>query len=168
MFRKTLMLQTLHQAIPQGTANPNSIASNPFQYAVDTVGTLLTAAIISQPPGVVESASAMNSQVWRAVAANAWNYFQPGIGVNATTGLPRGGGTDAPYFTDWDLGCYIQAVIDANKTGVVGTDGAWGSSQRLEKVVYFLEHRDLSTTGYPYWFYQASEMNTIQFSTPAP
>jgi hypothetical protein len=38
------------------------------------------------------------------------------------------------------------------------TDGAWGSSARLEKVVRFLETRELNaTTGYPYWFYQATD-----------
>ena len=59
----------------------------------------------------------MNSSVWRQVAANAWNYFQPGIGVDANTGLPNSG-YGVPYFTDWDLGVYIQAVMDANTTGV--------------------------------------------------
>jgi hypothetical protein len=62
-----------------------------------------------------------------------------------------------PVFTDWDLGVYIQAVIDANKTGLIGNGGAWGSSARLEKVVSFLETRELNdTTGYPYWFYDAT------------
>jgi hypothetical protein len=109
-------------------------------------------------PGVIESAQTMNSSVWRAVAANAWNYFRPETGVDPNTGLPRGGGTDAPNFTDWDLGTYIQAVITAQKIGLIGTDGAWNSSQRLEIVVNFLETRELnSTTGYPYWFYQAKD-----------
>jgi hypothetical protein len=111
----------------------------------------------STPPGLIESAQTINSTVWMQVAANAWQYFQPGVGVDSNTGLPyAGGATGFHYFTDWDLGVYIQAVIDANKTGLIGNDGAWGSSARLEKVVSFLEHRELNTTtGYPYWFYDA-------------
>ncbi len=70
--------------------------------------------------------------------------------------MPRGGGTDSPNFTDWDLGVYIQAVIDAQKIGLIGTDGDWNSSALLETVVKFLETRELNeTTHYPYWFYQA-------------
>ena len=38
------------------------------------------------------------------VAANAWAYFQPGVGVDANTGLPYAGGTNFTGFTDWDLG----------------------------------------------------------------
>ncbi len=91
------------------------------------------------------------------VAANAWQYFQPGVGVDSNTGLPYAGiATGFHYFTDWDLGVYIQAVIDANKTGLIGNDGAWGSSARLEKVVSFLETRELNNASYPFWFYDAT------------
>jgi hypothetical protein len=113
--------------------------------------------IAPRPPGLVESNPNMTNTVWKAVAANAWNYFQPGVGVDANTGLPQGS-LDFPYFTDWDLGIYIQAIIDAQKIGLIGTDGAWNSSARLETVVTFLETRDLnSTTHYPYRFYQAHD-----------
>ncbi len=88
------------------------------------------------PPGTFEAALIMNSTVWQQVAANAWQYFKPGLGVDSSTGLP-GSGIDVPFFTDWDLGVYIQAVIDANTTGLIGYDGDWGSSARLEKVVSF-------------------------------
>jgi hypothetical protein len=112
----------------------------------------------TRPPGLIESSQNTSSAMWKEVAAVAWRYFQPGVGVDPNTGLPRGGGTDAPNFTDWDLGVYIQAVIDANKIGLIGNDGAWNSSARLETVVKFLETRELnSTTNYPYWFYQASD-----------
>ncbi len=107
--------------------------------------------------GILESAKTLNSSVWKAVASNAWHYFDLGIGVIEKTGLP-GSGDDFSAFTDWDLGVYIQAIMDANSTGLIGNDGAWGSSARLEKVVWFLEHRELnSTTNYPYWFYQAKD-----------
>jgi hypothetical protein len=105
-----------------------------------------------KPPGIIESAQTINSTVWRAVAANAWAYFQPGVGVGSNTGLPW------TYFTDWDLGVYIQAVIDAQKIGLIGTDGSWNSSDRLNKVLTFLENRELNAaTNYPYWFYQATD-----------
>ena len=90
------------------------------------------------------------------MAENAWQYFQPDLGVDSNTGLPNSG-LGNPFFTDWDLGVYIQAVMDANATGLIGSDGAWGSSARLEKVVHFLETRELNNASYPYWFYQSSD-----------
>ena len=110
-----------------------------------------------RPPGLIESNPSANSTMWTQVAANAWRYFEPDIGVDPNTGLPRAGGTDSPNFTDWDLGIYIQAIIDAQKIGLIGTDGVWNSSARLETVVSFLENRELNSYGYPYWFYQASD-----------
>ena len=36
---------------------------------------------------------------WLSLANNAWNYYQPGVGVDSTTGL-HGAGLGYPYFTD--------------------------------------------------------------------
>ena len=48
--------------------------------------------------------------------------------------------------------------MDANATGLIGYNGTWGSSARLEKIVNWLETRELNaTTHYPYWFYQSSD-----------
>jgi hypothetical protein len=110
-----------------------------------------------RPPGLIESSQNVNSTMWKEVAAIAWRYFQPGVGVDSNTGLPRAGGTDSPNFTDWDLGIYIQAVVDATATKLIGNEGAWGSSARLETVVNFLETRELNSYNYPYWFYQAGD-----------
>ena len=107
--------------------------------------------------GLIESAQLYNTSMWLGVAANAWAYFQPGVGVNPNTGLPYAAGTNFEAFTAWDLGCYIQSVIDAQELGLVSTSGAWGSSARLEKVINFLETRPLNaTTGYPFWYYDAT------------
>ena len=106
---------------------------------------------------VTESGQPYNRSAWLSVAANAWAYFQPGVGVDANTGLPYAAGTNFKAFTAWDLGCYIQAVIDAQKLGLVSAGGAWGSSARLEKIINFLETRPLNaTTGYPFWYYDAT------------
>jgi hypothetical protein len=108
-------------------------------------------------PGLIESAQTINSAVWMKVATNAWAYFTPGIGVNAKTGLPYAEGSSFTAFTDWDLGCYIQAVIDAQKLGLIGNDGAWDFSARINKVLTFLESRPLNaTTNYPFQFYDAT------------
>ncbi len=105
-------------------------------------------------PGIIERAQKMNSSVWKEVAFQAWRYFQPGIGIDPNTGLP-GSVSGYPYFTDWDLGVYIQAVIDAYKIGLNDSDG-WTDSKRFDKVLIFLETRPLNTTtGYPFWFYQS-------------
>ena len=108
-------------------------------------------------PGLIVAGQPVNSSVWLRVAANAWAYFQPGVGVDSNTGLPYASGTNFKPFTAWDLGAYIQAVIDAQQLGLVNVDGAWGSSARLEKIIRFLETRPLNaTTGYPYWYYDAN------------
>ncbi len=106
-----------------------------------------------KPAGLIESNPNINVSVWKTVAATAWQYFQPGIGVDSNTGLPAGS-YGWNYFTDWDLGVYIQAVIDANKTGLIDNNGDWGSHSRLDKVIKFLETRELNNiTNVPYWFY---------------
>ena len=117
-----------------------------------------------RPPGLIESNPNVNGPVWEAVAANAWQYFQPDTGVERNTGLPKAS-LYYPYFTDWDLGVYIQAVIDANKTGLIGYAGDWGSSARIEKVLTFLETRELNRFGYPFWFYQASDGKNYRASS---
>jgi hypothetical protein len=107
--------------------------------------------------GLILAGQPVNSSVWLKVAADAWAYFQPGVGVDAKTGLPYASGTNFEAFTEWDLGTYIQAVIDAQKLGLISTEGPWGSSVRLQKVVDFLENRPLNaSTGYPFWFYDAT------------
>ena len=107
-------------------------------------------------PGLIQSAQTINSTVWMEVAANAWAYFQPGVGVDANTGLPYAGGVSFEAFTDWDLGVYIQAVIDAQELNLIGTGGVWGSSARIDKVLTFLENRPLNNPSYPYQFYDAT------------
>lgn len=108
-------------------------------------------------PGLVESNPQMNNTVWKAVAANAWAYFQPGVGVDKTTGLPYAGGTGFEAFTDWDLSIYIQAIIDAQELGLNNATGSWGSNYRIDKVLTFLDDRPLNTTtNWPFWFYDAT------------
>ena len=110
-----------------------------------------------KPPGLIESSQGMNTTVWTEVAENAWAFFKPGVGVDQVTGLPYAGGTGFKAFTDWDLGAYIQAVIDAQEIGVIPTNGTWGSDNRLNMVLSFLENRPLNnTTGWPFWFYDAT------------
>ena len=91
---------------------------------------------------------------WLGLAEDAWNYFQPGKGVDATTGLHQAS-LDWPYFTDWDLGLYIQTIINAEKAGILSPDGAWGSNARLEKILTFLETRELTADGLPFWWYES-------------
>ncbi len=105
-------------------------------------------------PGLVESNPSMDTATWKAIATNAWNFFQPGRGVDSTKGLPASS-IGWNYFTDWDLGVYIQAIIDAQKIGLIGTDGEWGSRARFDKIINFLETRELVNGTYPYWFYSS-------------
>jgi hypothetical protein len=108
-------------------------------------------------PGLIEPGQPINNATWMQVATYAWAYFQPGVGVDNTTGLPyaeAGGFTD---FTDWDLGCYIQAVIDAQEIGLIDNNNAsWDFSARMNDVLTFLENRTLDPEGYPYQFYDGT------------
>jgi hypothetical protein len=136
---------------PAGTRTPPSLSRSDQWNPVSIITEIINPA--PKPAGLIESNPNINASVWKTVAASAWQYFQPGVGVDSTTGLPSAG-YGWPYFTDWDLGVYIQAVIDANKTGLIDNNGDWGSHARLDKVLTFLETRELnSTTKVPYWFY---------------
>jgi hypothetical protein len=145
-------------AVPQSTSKPSSPPDTLSQIShfMSGIGNTIVQAGTPKTPGIIELAQGMNKAVWRQVASDAWQYFQPDIGVNSSTGLPNSG-SSFPRFTDWDLGVYIQAVMDANAIGLIDNDGAWGSSARLEKVVHFLETRELNNASYPYWFYQSSD-----------
>ncbi|MGD0644129.1 MAG: DUF3131 domain-containing protein [Candidatus Bathyarchaeia archaeon] len=138
-------------ATPQGTNNQpgkSNPASGVGQFIGDLAGSIAQAFV---PPktNLIESNQPVNSSVWWAVAEDAWQEFQTGKGVDFNTGLPY------PYFTDWDLGVYIQAVIDAQQIGLINANGTWGAYDRLNKVLTWLETRELNaTTNYPYWFYE--------------
>src|SRR3990170_303769 len=105
------------------------------------------------PNGNYQVDSIGSRTYWLQLARNAWEYFQPGKGVDATTGL-HGAAVGYPYFTDWDLGIYIQTIIDAQKLGILIKDGAWGADARLEKLLTFLENRELTSDGLPFWWYE--------------
>jgi len=92
---------------------------------------------------------------WLRLANNAWKYFQPGVSVDSTTGL-HSAGLGYPYFTDWDLGVYIQAIIDANQLGILSNSGTWGADARLNKIMNFLQTRQLNQNGLPYVWYQSA------------
>ena len=92
---------------------------------------------------------------WLRLANNAWKYYQPGVGVDSTSGL-HAASLGYPYFTDWDLGVYIQAIIDASKLGILSNTGSWGADARLSKIVSFLQTRQLSSNGLPFVWYQSA------------
>ncbi len=105
------------------------------------------------PRGVSQENTSVGDRAdWLRLATNAWKYFQPGQGVDSTSGLHKAG-LYYPYFTDWDLGLYIQAIIDAEKLGIVSKTGPWGADERFETLVRFLETRELTSSGVPYLWY---------------
>ena len=77
-----------------------------------------------------QSSLVVDRSYWLSLADNAWKYYQPGVAVDSTTGL-HGSGLGYPYFTDWDLGVYIQAIIDVSKLGILNSGGAWGADERF-------------------------------------
>ena len=110
----------------------------------------------SRPPGIIESAQTINNTVWQKIAEIAWRYYAPGLGTDLNTGLPWTG-SGSPFITDWDIGVYIQAVIDASKLNITQVSGEWGFNSRIDKVLKFLETRELNNASYPFWFYQATD-----------
>ncbi len=100
----------------------------------------------------------VDQSYWLRLANNAWNYYQPGVSVDPTTGL-HSAGLGYPYFTDWDLGVYIQAIIDANQLGILSTSGTWGADARFNKILTFLQTRQLTSNGLPYAWYQSANGN---------
>ncbi len=121
-----------------------------------TVNPIITPSSVPQRAnrdGIVESADVMNNAVWKAVAQYAWQYFERD-NINGETGLPAAN-IGFPYFTDWDLAVYIQAVLDAGEIDLIEKEGTWGRDYRLEKIVTFLENRQLTTEALPFWFYKA-------------
>ncbi len=94
-----------------------------------------------------------DSSDWMSWAQTAWNYFQPGVGVNSGTGLHHASLTWG-CFADWDLGSYIYATIFARKLGLIGDGGAWQFDDRIGKVLSFLQNRPLLANNAPYSAYR--------------
>jgi hypothetical protein len=104
------------------------------------------------PLAIANQSAPTDQASWLALAQSAWAYFQPGVGVNAQTGL-HSAGLGWPYFTEWDLGTYIQAIINAERLGLIQNDGAWGFNYRIGLILNFLETRQLTSDGLPYLMY---------------
>jgi hypothetical protein len=104
--------------------------------------------------------TSVSDTYWVTLARNAWNYFAVGAAVNPNTGLANAD-IQYQYFTDWDIGNYIQAIVDAQKVGLINRTGAWGADDRLNRVLTFLENRQLTARGLPYCWYSSA---TGQFS----
>jgi len=94
--------------------------------------------------------SAQTESDWGAWAEVAWRYYTPGIGVDPQSLLHRAN-TQWHWFTDWDLGSYIQSLIDADKLKMIKVEPFF--AERVEAILGFLERRDLSGNGFPYWSY---------------
>jgi hypothetical protein len=142
----TTNTSTSPTANPTYSNGPTTSPVNPWQSIIDTVTGK------DRSTEVVTNSQNLNSIVWKQVATYAWNYFQPGVGVDSRTGLPASGDS-VSFFTDWDIGVYLQAIIDAQKTDLIESEGPWGSNARIDKVLTFLETRELNSNHYPYWFY---------------
>ena len=116
---------------------------------------ILNASDNSQIP---DSGAVGSKTYWMSLATDAWQYFQVGTSVDSTTGL-HGAALNYPYFTDWDLGVYIQAIIDAEKLGIISNNGTYGADWRFNKILTFLETRPLMSDGQPYAWYRTDGQN---------
>ncbi len=143
------------RSLPSATDNESQLTNSSTEMPSEAPSSAPTLTFTHNPTDNSATNQTVNS-MWLAVATNSWNFFQPGQGVDSNTGLPLAGGAAFSGFTDWDLGVYIQAIIDAQKMNLISPDGNWGSNARFDKIISFLETRPLNaTTGYPFWFYDA-------------
>ena len=111
--------------------------------------------LVSTPVPNVQAAVTTD---WNHVATVAWKYFQlsPAGAVDPNTGLEYGT-LDWHYVTDWDIGNYLVAILDAQALGLIQQTGAWGETYRLNKVLYYLQTRKLrADNGLPYWAYHST------------
>ncbi len=110
-------------------------------------------------PNATVGGVTLSRQQWVSYAQVAWSFFQPGVGVSPSTGLIYA----SPYwheFTDWDLAGYMQAVLAAQKLGLINSVGPWGAEYRLSLVLNFLDNRTLNQNGLWYQFYD-SDTGTV-------
>jgi len=99
---------------------------------------------------------APQSGIWVERARIAWKYFAVGRGVIESTGLHQGTKW-WHYFTEWDLGNHVLAIIAADKLGII-TDPVWTADYRIGKILTFLEERELNddpSYPVPYLVYDA-------------
>ncbi len=127
-------------------------------FPVKLLALLLVVLVLAVPQstfhhGGSRSAEAEPEIDWMEVARAAWNYFQPGFGVSSR-GLNYAT-ISWRYLTDWDLGCYLSAIIDAEILGLIPRDGRWGADYRIRRVLDFLASRPLHPSGVPYAIYNA-------------
>lgn len=102
--------------------------------------------------GAQEDKLVADKAYWIKLAGNAWQYFQPGVGVNSKTGLHHAGLT-FDYFTFWDLGVYINAILDAQDLGLISKSGVWGADYRVDKIIDWLNKLQLAPNNVPYLWY---------------
>ncbi len=105
--------------------------------------------------GFVVRADSETSE-WVTWATNAWSFFQPGAAVDDSTGLCGASLLENwPYFTEWDLGTYIFAILNAEEIGILLRTGDWGSTYRLNKIMTFLQNRELGSGNVSYVWHDA-------------
>ena len=115
---------------------------------------ILFSTFLLLPIGNCEKQINSDREYWQDLAEKAWQFYQPDRAVNSHTGL-HGAAVDWPYFTEWDLGTYIQAIIDARELGLIQNDGQWGFNSRIEKILHFLQTRQLTSNNVPYNTYNS-------------
>ncbi len=118
-----------------------------------TIAAPVLPTVSASNPNSLSPASTYTSGDWMSWAQTAWNYFQPGVGVNSGTGLHQASLTSS-CFTDWDSASYIYATISASKLGLITDGGAWQFSDRVGKVLSFLQNRPLLANNAPYSAYR--------------
>jgi len=104
--------------------------------------------------------SALPNATWLKWAGNAWRYYgvSEGLGVNSTTGLPLAA-LIYIYFTFWDLGTYLYAIMDASRLGLLVKAGTWGSDDRVNRVVNWLQICQRTSNNLPYLWYNSETGN---------
>jgi len=156
----TSSVQTANVSITTTPTTSSSLTSKTASSSTTSSSNLVSSSTTASSSSVATSQSLNQTQYlawknqWLGYAKIAWQFFKPGVGVSPTTGLMYAF-PNYHEFTDWDLASYIEAVLAAEKLGLITQNGTWGADYRLKLVLNFLETRVLTNTSIPYQFYDS-------------
>jgi hypothetical protein len=106
------------------------------------------------PTSIAADNSSIERTYWLNLASRAWDFYAPRQSLNTQTGL-YAASLDWPYFTEWDLGTQIQALIEAKALGLLPDTGQWGFINRTDKLIDWLKTRPLTYKNVPYSLYDS-------------
>jgi hypothetical protein len=127
-----------------------------LQHILIAIG-ILFILLVSQtiiPTSIAADNPSIDRTYWLNLASRAWEFYAPRQSLDTQTGL-YAASLDWPYFTEWDLGTQIQALLEAKALGLLPDTGQWGFINRTDKLIDWLKTRSLTDNNVPYALYDS-------------